>query len=189
MPLTDEQRAVVESNATALQVNAFAGTGKTTTLRAYAAARPNARILYVAFNKSVQLEATRKFPPQVTCRTSHALAFPNFGRPYQPKLVGNLKPQTVIEALSLTNRYSEDQAYLLAHSALKTLKHWLATPWPEIDERALDPDAPLGASKQTVLSTAQRLWEQMQDPGDHTVGMLHDGYLKRYQLSHPQLPF
>lgn len=54
MPLTDEQRAVVESNATALQVNAFAGTGKTTTLRAYAEARPNARILYVAFNKAVR---------------------------------------------------------------------------------------------------------------------------------------
>ncbi len=167
MLLTDEQRAVVKSNAAALRVNAFAGTGKTTTLMAYANARPRERILYIAFNKAVQLEAARTFPPHVTCRTSHALAFPRFGRPYQAKLVGNLKPQTVIGALSLANRYPEHQAYLLAHSALETLKHWLATPWPAIDERALDPDAPLGASKETVLDTAQRLWERMQDPADH----------------------
>jgi F-box protein 18 (helicase) len=189
MPLTDKQQAVVVSNATALRVNAFAGTGKTTTLLAYAQARPNARILYVAFNKAVQREAARTFPAHVTCRTSHALAFPKFGRPYQGKLVGNLKPQIVVKALGLTERLSEERAYLLAHGALETLKNWLATPWTAIDERALDPEIPLGASKGTVLDTASQLWARMQDPADITVGMLHDGYLKRYQLSRPRLPF
>jgi len=110
-------------------------------------------------------------------------------RKYQDKLIGNLKPQTVVTALRLTERLSEERAYLLAHSALETLKNWLATPWAALDERALNPNTPLGASKGTVLDTASRLWTRMQDPADPSVGMLHDGYLKRYQLSHPQLPF
>ena len=42
--LTDEQQGVVESAAPELVVNAYAGTGKTTTLRAYAAARPQQRM-------------------------------------------------------------------------------------------------------------------------------------------------
>jgi F-box protein, helicase, 18 len=40
-----------------------------------------------------------------------------------------------------------------------------------------------------VLDTASQLWARMQDPTDVTVGMLHDGYLKRYQLSRARLPF
>ncbi len=48
---------LVPGQGQVLKVLAFAGTGKTTTLVAYARKRPRMRFLYLAFNKSVQLEA------------------------------------------------------------------------------------------------------------------------------------
>ena len=40
---------------------------------------PQKRMLYVAFNKAVQVEAGSSFPRNVTCRTAHALAYRAFG--------------------------------------------------------------------------------------------------------------
>ncbi|MDA8140896.1 MAG: hypothetical protein M0036_19785, partial [Desulfobacteraceae bacterium] len=80
--LTEEQQAVVACDlqpGQSLKIMAFAGTGKTSTLIAYAQARPHLRFLYVAFNKSVQLEAAEKFPANVVARTAHALAFRTHG--------------------------------------------------------------------------------------------------------------
>ena len=60
MELTAEQRDIVDfplRHGEILKVVAFAGTGKTTVLEQFARARPSLRLLYVAFNKSVQQEA------------------------------------------------------------------------------------------------------------------------------------
>ncbi len=60
MELTGEQRAIIHSTGD-IRINAVAGSGKTTTIIEYAKARPkSSRILYLAFNKSVKLEAIRK---------------------------------------------------------------------------------------------------------------------------------
>ena len=57
--LTEEQKAIINSTGD-IRINAVAGSGKTTTIIEYAATRPpGSRILYLAFNKSVRLEATR----------------------------------------------------------------------------------------------------------------------------------
>lgn len=57
MILTTEQQAIVNSTGN-IKVNAVAGSGKTSTLIEYAKARPkSARILYLAFNRSVKIEA------------------------------------------------------------------------------------------------------------------------------------
>lgn len=45
---TTEQQAVIDSRGRLVAVDAFAGTGKTSTLVQYALARPNKRILYMA---------------------------------------------------------------------------------------------------------------------------------------------
>jgi F-box protein, helicase, 18 len=84
--LTDEQRDVAETNLSPgdlLLVQAFAGTGKTTTLRAMAnkmyAQNPHKKVLYVAFNNKVQKTAAASFPPNVECRTFDSLAFRSMG--------------------------------------------------------------------------------------------------------------
>jgi superfamily I DNA/RNA helicase len=145
MRLTEEQQAVVGSSASCLRVNAFAGTGKTATLVAYAAARPSERLLYLAFNKAVQLEARNRFPPNVECRTAHSLAFRACGQDYQHKLGPDLKARDAVVALDLERRFEGDLtvAYLFAMDALATLKRWLNSSWAELDERALQHSAAL----------------------------------------------
>lgn len=97
VPLTDEQRDIVEDNGRRLNVHAFAGTGKTHTLRAYARARPYESFLYIVFNKANQIEASRSFPPNVRCATSHAIAFAGGMDIYARKL-GNPTALTVAGA-------------------------------------------------------------------------------------------
>jgi len=69
-----EQRALVDARradpAGSLRVLAFAGAGKTTALRLLADPSP---ALYLAHNKSAQLQAQARFPAHVACRTVHSL--------------------------------------------------------------------------------------------------------------------
>src|SRR5437773_1291964 len=88
---TPEQQAVVDSDlktGDALKVVACAGSGKTATLAEYARAHPMDQMLYLAFNKSVQVDAEQKFPANVLARTVHSLAFQSIGKTYQN--IGNL---------------------------------------------------------------------------------------------------
>ncbi|HAP0214971.1 TPA: UvrD-helicase domain-containing protein, partial [Escherichia coli] len=56
---TDEQSAIIHWQGQKLVVNAFAGTGKTSTLVQYALANPGSRMLYLAYNRAVRDEAER----------------------------------------------------------------------------------------------------------------------------------
>ena len=59
---TDEQSAIIHWQGEKLVVNAFAGTGKTSTLVQFAAACPESRMLYLAYNRAIRDEAERRFP-------------------------------------------------------------------------------------------------------------------------------
>lgn len=74
MNFTHEQEPAINSLARIVKHVAFAGTGKTTTLVGYAKARPQCRLLYLCYNKSVEISAKQKFPPNVTCKKAHGLA-------------------------------------------------------------------------------------------------------------------
>src|SRR5207248_1337744 len=96
---TAEQQAILDAAATGgtVAISAAAGSGKTSTLRMIAAARPDARMLYVAFNKAIQLEADGSFPSNVACKTA---ALANHLLPYAQRAWsdltagprGNLRP-------------------------------------------------------------------------------------------------
>lgn len=79
MLLTPEQRSIIQSTGN-IKINAVAGSGKTTTVIEYAKARPKqSKILYLAFNKSVRIEASKRFADQgiehVKVETAHSLAY------------------------------------------------------------------------------------------------------------------
>ena len=123
---TEEQLKAVEAYRSGqdLKVVAVAGSGKTTTLRLMAEATPGKRGLYLAFNRSVQQEAARKFPRNVRPYTLHALAFRMAvarDEGYRAKFQagkGHLPAQAVAEALGLRNP-------LLLHAVLGTLEAFL----------------------------------------------------------------
>ncbi|WP_159080861.1 UvrD-helicase domain-containing protein, partial [Nocardia suismassiliense] len=62
-----------------VKVQAAAGSGKTSTLeglaRRIALADPSTRIVYIVFNKSVQVEGSERMPGNVECRTGHSIAY------------------------------------------------------------------------------------------------------------------
>lgn len=79
-PPTQQQQDVIDAVLGGLNtlVQAKAGAGKTSTLRAIARrlklSRPNDKVGYIAFNKTVQLEANATMPNNVEARTGHSVA-------------------------------------------------------------------------------------------------------------------
>lgn len=195
MNLTEEQLAIVESDAELLKVNAFAGTGKTSTLVEYAKARPKKRMLYLAFNKAIQTEAQSRFPSNVRSVTSHALAYRDFGSKYQHKLTPNLKANQIAQALDLGGKYQMQPHFaLLAGQHINAaLVRFFASTDAVVGEAHVNmpaaqvTDSPYDAA--LIAALTQQLWNKMQSTGDDSVGMLHDGYLKLYQLSSPKLNY
>lgn len=74
---TKEQEKIIQAlpNNKVLKINAFAGTGKTTTLQMLTNYYATRRFLYLAYNKSIELEAKKKFGKNVEVKTVHALAY------------------------------------------------------------------------------------------------------------------
>ena len=186
MPLTDEQQAVVHSRSEALKVVAFAGAGKTSTLRAYAQARPERRMLYLAFNNAIAREAAGRFTPNVTCLTTHSLAFRAVGHTYRHKLANNVRANQAAQALGLNP--GDSSGFDHANQSLRALKHFLSTSCADLDEFA-DLVADERKHQPAAIEGAARLWQAMCDPGNEAMPMLHDGYLKLFQLSAPRLDY
>ena len=55
MKLTKEQEEIINSDKLSFKINAVAGSGKTTTLLEYAKKNSHLKILYLAYNKSLQV--------------------------------------------------------------------------------------------------------------------------------------
>ena len=177
---TPEQAAIIGWSGSKLVVRAFAGTGKTSTLVRFALANPDTRMLYLAYNRAVRDEAEQKFPFNVVCKTSHQLAWPNFGRHYQQRLTGNLRITDV--ARQLNTRY-----WPLARVAITTFNAFLCSADSQFGPQHLpDDDARSGLSAEKILAAAQLLWRESARQ-DGSFPVTHDVYLKLYQLSEPDL--
>lgn len=72
---TGEQQAVIDASCSGknLVVNAYAGTGKTSTLRMIAAANPRKRFVYVAYNAAAKKDAAQSFPVNARCQPDGTL--------------------------------------------------------------------------------------------------------------------
>lgn len=73
---TEEQIAIIdkiENSSDNLEVNALAGTGKTTTLDFIQSASPKQPVMCVAFNKNIAEEMKKKFPETTTVKTMNGL--------------------------------------------------------------------------------------------------------------------
>lgn len=194
MPLTPEQEQVAQATGHVVRVNAYAGTGKTSSLVGWASRHPTVKALYLAFNKSVQLQAQDRFPRSVTPKTGHAVAFGAVGRPYRDKLVPGLKSWQLAQAGVFAKVPSGAEA-AWADVVLRTLQNFLASTDTQVTPRhvPLQPGDWMGpfawADPVRAVRDTAMLWRRMQDPADRTVGMVHDGYLKLFVLSQPRLTY
>ena len=125
MELTDEQKQIIALSQTMqnneiLAIQACAGSGKTSTLREIALANPNARFLYLAFNKAIVVESKSKFPKNVEVKTIHSLAY-NYTR----SKIGDFKPEGKLTYFHLKDIIDFVGGYKDCALALKVFEDFL----------------------------------------------------------------
>lgn len=196
---TEEQKQVIEHRGDA-RVNAVAGSGKTSTLVGYAQARPSQRILYLAFNRSVRLEAERKFReagcPNVRVETAHSLAYRMMDVRRRFKIFpgGSLRISDIVDLCGLTPFGRDTQAHLVKARHISNLLSMFCNAacvsFSEVDYLATLTDA--GAQDfvrkhlDEIYGHARFLMSEMHR--GH-IPLTHDAYLKFFQLTYPALPF
>lgn len=197
---TEEQKQAIDAfnSGQNLRINAFAGSGKTTTLQLIAEQTPR-RGLYLAFNKSIATDAAKRFPGNVNCSTVHSLAFRSTPGDFKrgQKMTGRLNPNALVKSLELRG-WRSDEVRLTPRSqaslVLNTVRRFMQSDRLELSIEdiatpgklsALKPDQ-LGDLSTVTLRLANQLWSRMSDPQDPTP-LGHDGYLKRWALGKPSL--
>lgn len=111
MLLTAEQEEIVNSSLDSFKINAVAGSGKTTTLLEYAKKNSNLKILYLAYNKSLQIALNEKLKdyhlPNLHISTIHSLAY-NKTEAYKYKLTPELKTN-ILEKLIINHEFQDNK--------------------------------------------------------------------------------
>lgn len=165
--LTREQHNVVHRppNKQIMLLQAYAGTGKTTTLYHYAKKWPDTKVLYLAYNRSLAEESRKRFKdlPNVSVMTIHSMA------------LNSLDPEGT-RFTSLGNLRWGDIASIVGEET------------PRLAKQALTSFDVYCSSDQVTESTnasVRKIWNAMFV--DQTITTTHDAYLKEFQRSRPKL--
>lgn len=208
---TDEQQAALAQFQFGdnLAIEAGAGTGKTSTLQ-LVASQTQARGQYLAFNRSIVLEARRKMPDNVAADTAHGLAMGAVGRSYRGRLNASARQRgdqvarfLGIDPLVITygSQRKVMQPATLASLVQRTVTVFCQTADDEPDAHRHTPyvegiDVPMAdgrrgytnnnAVRSHIADAVVKAWADLQQ----TEGRLrfrHEHYLKMWQLSRPRL--
>lgn len=193
MEYTDEQVKIcdfvknnINNKDVIIKINAFAGTGKTTTLKMIAEAMPNKNFLYLAFNKGMADDLKKNCPNNITVLTIHGFAYK-----YTRNIIAidnNLKNHKMFElamryklelhvasaAFDLLSRYCNSDAQDEPNVFLKKLEYvkpFLKTV-AERSKRDIKPH--------DVISYTQKMWDDMLTAD---LEPTHDFYLKFFDIN------
>jgi len=194
MQRSQEQEAIINASFKKIMlIMAYAGTGKSTTLKEYCKARLNASFLYFVFSKDMKADAVKSFKhvPNVKITTFHALAFVAIGKEYIDRLEDELKPFHLEKYFN--DDISEDNLYLYAAALLKLLGEF-STSGESMGEFVLSKRREKsewsirnGVPLTYLLKMLPSVWEEVLT--DDSIPFNHDYYLKLYQLSNPVLDY
>ncbi|MDR2150592.1 MAG: UvrD-helicase domain-containing protein [Spirochaetaceae bacterium] len=196
--LTDEQNTIITSTGN-IKINAVAGSGKTTTIIEYARTRSKKSVLlYLAFNRSVRLEAAKRFVdnglPQVQVETAHSLAYKYtvFKYGYTIRAQGYTTNE-IVQLLTIPSVEGKLTEYVLANHINRFLAYFCNSDKETVKalnylDTLNDSAAEYFVSKyyQFIESQTQRLYNKM-DAG--AIEITHDFYLKKFQLLNPHLNY
>ncbi|MCC5920251.1 MAG: UvrD-helicase domain-containing protein [Cyclobacteriaceae bacterium] len=196
--LTEQQLDIIQQGGDQ-KINAVAGSGKTTTVIAYAKRLPKgARVLYLAFNRSVRQDAKLKFAkaniPHVKVETAHSLAFSYVvrGSAYRLKQ-GDYAGHELVKMLRLSSTGDPLSEYIIANHVLRFAAYFCnsaALKIRELDYRLIVQDRDSLAFVQEhydMIEQKTREFLALMNAGK--IEITHDFYLKKFQLQAPQLPY
>lgn len=200
---TDEQKAAIDlfSGGGSLRIDAYAGTGKTSTLRLLAESTRR-KGHYLAFNKSIANDAQQKFPRSVECTTNHSLAYRAIRSQYQysnEKMTRNANANMIADGLGLPeDTQAADRFFLSKRSYGAVLKGAMrrflysedeapgAKHFPRTGKLAELDRTRFEQFTSNALTDLSRLWDEMQNPMSR-VPLGFDGYLKLWALGRPRI--
>lgn len=197
---TDEQKVALDAflAGSSLKINAFAGTGKTSTLQLLSNAT-GSRGQYIAFNRNIVGDAKEKFADTVDCSTSHSLAFRAAPSGYKAdigKMTNKCTAKLLVEAFELKRRRFGDKYTVNADSQgylyIETIRRYAQSADDEIGPQHVPtigvlrvaPDEVLAEVTEFALDGARKVWGRMLTERD-PLPLGHDGYLKLWGLSRP----
>ena len=193
--LTEEQINIINDSSKILKVQAFAGTGKTTTLQALAKQTRRGKGLYLAFNRSIAQHAANNFPTNVDCFTHNAAALRALTHDNQQwkntskHKLRNLEKTDILKAIVDFSHLQINPTILL-----KTILKYIYSSSEHIEEgmvlnSILDSSLPAESHDiNQYIKIAYFLWNQMSDPTSE-FPMPHDGYLKLWSLNPKQFKY
>ncbi|MEQ8473712.1 MAG: 3'-5' exonuclease [Marinoscillum sp.] len=195
MKYSEQQQAVINEPGN-MVVNAIAGSGKTTTLAGYAKARNAKPILYLAFNNSVKQEALQKFQSldikNVRVETAHSLALGHFRNRNFKIYKGSYQPYDIKQILGYQLKDAIADMKFGRH-VLQMTAAFCNSVEARVSQLAY-PDLIKDVEEKAFVNSAYDLLEKetrrflgMMKSGE--IEMMHDFYLKLYQLSTPDLSF
>ena len=199
MNYTPEQLSIIHSSGN-IKINAVAGSGKTSTLIGYAhERRNNGKVLYIAFNKSVKLEAEKKFAElaldHVKVETAHSLAYSYIvrGSHYQLKQNGGYKTHEIVEILGLKKQKQSHAEFIIANHINRYISLFCNSDKPKVQDLNYLEILSDEKSKHFVRNFGEEILRQtrffLDKMNKGEIGVTHDFYLKKFQQLSPVLPY
>jgi len=216
MTLTQEQQSICnyQFDKNVLIVNAFAGTGKTSTLVEFCKTKSkeenNPSMLYLCFNASIKREAETKFKDlkNITVKTTHGLAFPILFKKFKDtKRLGNLYVKHIISSKWFKQKTNKNKYAYAVIDLIRTfwrseytsledfitsyesneyyfLKKHSFITYINLDGFEVPKEQYLDMN--IVYENLRKLWDDyLNDTSKYPVE--HDLYLKLYHISNPKL--
>ena len=189
LKITEEQLNIIEQkDFNVLVIKAFAGTGKTTTLKQFALKHPEKRMLYIAYNKEIANQARQNFPKNVESRTAHSLAYYQFGKPLEKKLNRKMsmpfKPNTIRTFFGFEKT---KDGMDMAEKLYKIIENYCFSSYKSIKE-AIPYEKTFNELRPDLEFFSDLLWNEMINPKTK-FPTIPDVYLKQFVLSKPFLNY
>ncbi|MFV7791111.1 UvrD-helicase domain-containing protein [Aliarcobacter lanthieri] len=198
MKLTKEQELIINSKESSFKINAVAGSGKTTTLLLYAKENSNLKILYLAYNKSLQISLQEKLKnfqlPNLSVSTIHSLAYNKIGA-YNYNLTNELKTyileKLVIKYELITNQKSyypsmeyltllKDLVNFYCNSALIQIDTKIIESYKKQSDLSAKILEILSKNEKKILNHIKTVLSAMKN---RQIDATHDFYLKMFYLN------
>ncbi|WP_345816678.1 ATP-binding domain-containing protein (plasmid) [Paraburkholderia sp. PREW-6R] len=199
---TTEQQAILDAIPAGgrLKIKAYAGAGKTSTLRLVADRLSHQRGTYLAFNREIAEHARRSFPANVSSATVHSLAYRSVapelaarvGYPAEPP--HDLAARFGLSALEVplvTGKAVEITPFEIGRMIVDGLGRFCrsadeipAAIHVPVDEK-IDPRA-ADWLRNGLLPYVSRLWDESRQPRGHSA-IIPDVYLKVWAQSVPRI--
>lgn len=199
---TKEQSDIIFGKEHTMKVLAFAGTGKSTTLRGLAIENLDKKILYIVFNKAAAESAKLKMPSNVTVKTQDALAYGAVINTFRAKneffaKQGRSFPSVSVRDVAKAENLNPTDAkavldtvtsFFLSEDTQIQQKHLPVSEDEKSKGQAGSISASLSEAKSNeILRLALRVANKIVSPTDRTYPCTFQGMMKVYQFQYPIL--